>query len=142
MTIGSMVGADALAENPGTRTMIRAKRGICSLILSLIEDSIKPGVIEMSYMLMTELSSEDRNRIVEMAWEDRTPFEAIEMQFGLSEKEVIRIMRREMSEKSFKLWRKRVTNRVTKHLAKRSIKVDRFKCSRQRLISSNKISKR
>ncbi len=77
-----------------------------------------------------------------MAWEDRTPFEAIEVQFGLSEKEVIRLMRNEMTVKSFKMWRKRVTNRTTKHLNKRSSDVDRFRCSRQRSISGNKISKR
>lgn len=91
---------------------------------------------------MTVLSAEDRNRIVEMAWEDRTPFEAIEAQFGLPEKEVIKVMRSEMTEKSFKMWRKRVTNRATKHLAKRSEDIDRFKCTRQRPISGNKISKR
>lgn len=77
-----------------------------------------------------------------MAWEDRTPFDAIKLQFGLSEKEVIKIMRHEMTEKSFKMWRKRVTNRATKHLAKRGQEVGRFKCSRQRSISGNKISKR
>ncbi|MDW3195675.1 MAG: TIGR03643 family protein [Cytophagales bacterium] len=89
-----------------------------------------------------ELLAEDRNRIVEMAWEDRTPFEAIKAQFGLSEKDVIKVMRNEMTEKSFKMWRKRVTNRATKHLTKRGSDVDRFKCTRQRSISRNKISKR
>ncbi|MBA66227.1 MAG: TIGR03643 family protein [Candidatus Marinimicrobia bacterium] len=58
---------------------------------------------------------ETKNRIIEMAWEDRTPFDAIEDQFGLSEKDVIIIMRRNLSLSSFKLWRKRVSGRKTKH---------------------------
>ena len=79
------------------------------------------------------------DRIIEMAWEDRTPFEAIEIQFGLTEAEVIKTMRRELKESSFKLWRKRVNSGVSqKHLKKR----DRFKCKLQRAISNNKISKR
>ena len=83
------------------------------------------------------------DRIIEMAWEDRTPFEAIEFQFGISESEVIALMRSELKESSFKLWRKRVNSGVSqKHLKKRSVKIDRFKCSRQRIISHNKISKR
>jgi uncharacterized protein (TIGR03643 family) len=88
------------------------------------------------------LSTEDIDRIVEMAWEDRTPFEAIESQFGLSEAEVILLMRSEMKESSFFRWRKRVIGRATKHKTKRTDEVDRIKCSRQRSISSNKISKR
>lgn len=58
----------------------------------------------------------ERSRIVEMAWEDRTPFEAIEEQFGLKEADVIRLMRRELKPSSFKLWRQRVKGRKTKHL--------------------------
>ena len=91
---------------------------------------------------MSKLSERNIDRIIEMAWEDRTPFDAIEAQFGLNEKEVIRLMRQQMTEKSFKMWRKRVNNRPTKHQAKRNAEVDRFKCSRQRQISNNKISKR
>lgn len=83
------------------------------------------------------------NRIIEMAWEDRTPFEAIEYQFGIPEKEVIKIMRAELKRSSFNLWRKRVNSGVSqKHLKKRHPDIDRFKCSRQRTISNNKISKR
>lgn len=82
------------------------------------------------------------DRIIEMAWEDRTPFEAIETQFGLSEKEVIALMRKEMKRSSFEMWRKRMAGRTTKHMQKRSSEVDRFKCSMQKSISSNKISKR
>lgn len=94
-------------------------------------------------MLMNELSERDLDRIIEMAWEDRTPFEAIKYQFGLPEKEVIRLMRRTLKGRSFRLWRKRVNSGVSqKHLKKRSAEISRFKCSRQRHISNNKISKR
>ena len=89
-----------------------------------------------------ELTDKEIDRIVEMGWEDRTPFDAIKMQFGLKEQEVITIMRRNMKPSSFKLWRKRVQGRKTKHVKKRSDEVDRFKCSRQRSISNNKVSKR
>jgi len=87
---------------------------------------------------MTEI---EIDRIIEMAWEDRTPFEAIETQFGVSESEVIKLMRKELKESSFKMWRKRVNSGVSqKHLKKRSEDISRFKCSRQRSISNNKIS--
>lgn len=82
------------------------------------------------------------DRIVEMAWEDRTPFDAIKFQFGLAEADVKVLMKRELKFSSYKLWRKRVENCKTKHLAKRVAGIDRFKCNRQRAISSNKISKR
>ncbi|HFI4797907.1 TIGR03643 family protein [Elizabethkingia anophelis] len=83
------------------------------------------------------------DRIIEMAWEDRTPFEAIEFQFGINESKVIELMRRFLKESSFKLWRKRVNSGLSnKHLKKRSGHITRFKCSRQRVISNNRISKR
>lgn len=88
------------------------------------------------------LSSRDLNRIIEMAWEDRTPFDAIEVQFNLSEAEVITIMRREMKPSSFRMWRKRVQGRSTKHRAISQTNGSRFKCSRQKQITHNKISKR
>jgi uncharacterized protein (TIGR03643 family) len=88
------------------------------------------------------LSPEDIDRIVEMGWEDRTPFDAITFQFGVSEQEVIEIMRTEMKPSSFKMWRKRVQGRKTKHKALRSNVKGRFKCDRQRAISNNKVSKR
>lgn len=92
---------------------------------------------------MAELSERDLDRVIEMAWEDRTPFEAIKSQFGLPEKEVIRLMRRHLKGSSFRMWRKRVNSGVSKkHLKKRSSEISRFKCSRQRHISNNKISKR
>ena len=83
------------------------------------------------------------DRVIEMAWEDRTPFEAIEYQFSLTEKDVIVLMRKELKLSSFKLWRARVNSGVSqKHLNKRNPEIDRFRCSRQRTISHNKISKR
>lgn len=90
-----------------------------------------------------ELSIIDRDRIIEMAWEDRTPFEAILFQFGLKEEEVIALMRKELKPSSFKLWRKRVNQKVSsKHLKKRSEEISRFKSRMQRSIANNKISKR
>lgn len=88
------------------------------------------------------LTDRDVNRIIEMAWEDRTPFDAIEAQFGLAEKQVITIMRREMKPSSWRMWRARVQGRATKHSQKRSFGEGRHKCSRQRHVSNNKISKR
>jgi uncharacterized protein (TIGR03643 family) len=89
------------------------------------------------------MTIEEQDRIIEMAWEDRTPFEAIYAQFGVTEAEVIAIMRRSLKRSSFKLWRKRVNSGVSqKHLAKRDPGISRFKCARQRAISLNKISKR
>ena len=74
---------------------------------------------------MRELESADLDRIIEMAWEDRTPFEAIAYQFGLSEPQVIQLMRSQMKPSSFRMWRKRVSGRKTKHAATSS--VDRFR---------------
>ena len=88
------------------------------------------------------LSETDTDRIIEMAWEDRTPFDAIQAQFHLKVQEVIDLMRREMKPTSFKMWRKRVQGRKTKHLKARNREVDRFKCSQQKAISNNKIAKR
>jgi uncharacterized protein (TIGR03643 family) len=89
------------------------------------------------------LTVADADRVIEMAWEDRTPFEAIEMQFGLSEAQVIELMRKSLKRKSFQLWRERVNSGISqKHLRKRNLEIDRFKCTRQRQISLNKISKR
>jgi len=85
----------------------------------------------------------DIDRIIEMAWEDRTPFEAITIQFGLSEAATIKLMRSELKRNSFNLWRKRVNSGVSqKHLMKRTSDIKRFKCARQKAISMNKISKR
>ena len=85
----------------------------------------------------------DIDRIIEMAWEDRTPFEAIHFQFGKTESEVIILMRTNLKRSSFNLWRKRVNSGVSqKHLAKRNDEITRFKCALQRNITHNKISKR
>jgi uncharacterized protein (TIGR03643 family) len=88
------------------------------------------------------LTFEDKDRIIEMAWEDRTTFEAIKMQFNLDEQGVINLMRREMKPSSFKMWRARVQGRKTKHQKLREFEKGRFKCSRQKHISNNSISKR
>jgi len=83
------------------------------------------------------------DRIIEMAWEDRTPFEAIKMQFGFTEAAVIALMRKELKRSSFNLWRKRVNSGVSKkHAQKRNPEIGRFKCALQKTISMNKISKR
>ena len=92
---------------------------------------------------MLKLSEAEIDRVIEMAWEDRTPFEAIKFQFNLSEQEVIKLMRFELKRSSFNRWRKRVNSGVSqKHLKKRNPDMTRFKCSRQSAISGNKISKR
>ncbi len=89
-----------------------------------------------------EFSDIEIDRIIEMAWEDRTPFDAIKFQFGLLESEVKVLMKKELKFSSYKLWRKRVENCKTKHVATRVGGIDRFKCKLQRAISNNKISKR
>jgi len=91
---------------------------------------------------MNKLSDIAIDRIIEMAWEDRTTFDAIKFQFGLCEQEVIKLMRSEMKLKSFKMWRKRVQGRKTKHSKLREFESGRFKCTRQKQISDNSISKR
>ncbi|MGB4770053.1 MAG: TIGR03643 family protein [Chitinophagaceae bacterium] len=89
------------------------------------------------------MTTADQDRIIEMAWEDRTPFEAIRVQFGLSEADVIALMRKSLKRSSFELWRKRVNSGVSqKHLAKRASAINRFKSDQQRTITLNKISKR
>jgi uncharacterized protein (TIGR03643 family) len=88
------------------------------------------------------LTSEEIDRIVEMAWEDRTSFDAIERQFGIPEKDVIVLMRQEMKRSSWKMWRKRVQNRPTKHDSTQRKDQSRFKSRMQRIISGNNISKR
>lgn len=81
---------------------------------------------------LPELSSTDRDRVIEMAWEDRTPFDAIELQFGLQEKDVITLMRREMKPSSFRMWRKRVSGRSTKHRKQRNFFSGRFRSANQK----------
>jgi uncharacterized protein (TIGR03643 family) len=95
---------------------------------------------------MTEFLSNDprdTDRVIEMAWEDRTPFEAIRIQFGYNEADVVALMRRSLKRSSFLLWRKRVHSGISqKHAQKRNPEISRFRCSRQKTIAMNKISKR
>ena len=89
------------------------------------------------------MEQQDIDRIIEMAWEDRTPFDAIKLQFNFSEADVIALMRRELKRSSFNLWRKRVNSGISqKHALKRNSEITRFKSSLQKTISMNKISKR
>ena len=89
------------------------------------------------------MKQNDIDRIIEMAWEDRTPFEAIKIQFGFEEADVIALMRKELKRSSFNLWRQRVHSGISqKHLKKRNPEINRFKSNRQKNISMNKISKR
>ncbi len=83
-------------------------------------------------MELPELDSETIDRVLEMAWEDRTTFESIELQFGLSEPQVIALMRREMKASSFRMWRERVTGRSTKHAHRRDFIAGRFKSQNQK----------
>ena len=88
------------------------------------------------------LKEEEIDHIIAMAWEDRTPFEAIKMQFGFSEDQVVELMRKNLKDSSWRRWRERVNGRKTKFSKLRETEVNRFKCSRQRSITGNKISKR
>lgn len=93
-------------------------------------------------VLMNSFSDLELDRIAEMAWEDRTPFDAIKYQFGINESKVKQIMKQTLKRSSYIRWRKRVESCNTKHQAKRNPEINRFKCTLQRTISGNKISKR
>lgn len=93
-------------------------------------------------ILKYELSEREIDRIIGMAWEDRTPFDAITMQFGLSEAEVIHLMRESIKPSNWRKWRKRVQGRKTKHTAQRGEEVGRFRSKAQRIITGNRISKK
>tara|TARA_B100001027_G_C16070196_1_gene242641 strand:+ start:49 stop:306 length:258 start_codon:yes stop_codon:yes gene_type:complete len=85
------------------------------------------------------MNQDDLNRIIEMAWEDRTPFDIIYKEFDISQNELERLMRNNLKPSSFRLWRKRVSGRKTKHIAKRNIQIDRHKCDRQgKLVSKRR----
>lgn len=90
----------------------------------------------------SSLSAHEIDRVIEMAWEDRTTFDAIKFQFGLTEAAVKVLMKKNLKFSSYKLWRKRVESCKTKHVSKRITGINRFKCNLQRTISNNKISKR
>ena len=94
-------------------------------------------------MTIPTFSIDEENRIIEMAWEDRTPFEAIYFQFSVRENVVVEIMRKHLKRSSFNLWRARVHQGISKkHNKKRISEIKRFKSTRQRSITNNKISKR
>lgn len=93
--------------------------------------------------MRNDLTPQEVDRVIEMAWEDRTPFSAIKYQFNLTEKEVIILMRSLLKRNSFNRWRKRVNSGTSqKHIAKRNSEINRFKSQMQRTITGNKISKR
>ena len=85
------------------------------------------------------MDQDSLNRIIEMAWEDRTPFDVIYKEFDITQNELERLMRKNLKPSSFKLWRKRVSGRKTKHIAKRNNQIDRHKCDRQgKLVSKRR----
>jgi uncharacterized protein (TIGR03643 family) len=85
------------------------------------------------------LNQDSLNRIIEMAWEDRTPFDVIYKEFDITQNDLERLMRNNLKPSSFKLWRKRVSGRKTKHVAKRNNQIDRHKCDRQgKLVSKRR----
>lgn len=126
---------------------IRAKKKVGNLDESMVSgiSSVKTGQLQSSgadTSLMSCRASDDDNndmalnaeqlsRVIEMAWEDRTPFSAIEHSYGLDESAVIKLMRQELQPSSFRLWRKRVSGRVTKHQANRNFTVGRAYCQTQ-----------
>ncbi len=86
------------------------------------------------------MDAETTDRIIEMAWQDWVPFDAIKAQFGLSEGEVIKLMRRNLKPSSFRLWRKRAQNRKQKHKVRDKMGYIKFKSKHHREISNNKIT--
>lgn len=115
---------------------------ISAKAITLLSEEQEKRSTKLSGKSLKHLTAIEINRIIEMAWEDRTPFDAISFQFGLSEEQVKQLMKKELRFSSYKLWRQRVEACKTKHVAKRVDAINRFKCSRQKNISINKISKR
>jgi uncharacterized protein (TIGR03643 family) len=124
------------------RLVDEASDGLSDEITDEITDEIIDEITDECFTRVTqkaqtfspplELTSEIIDRVLEMAWEDRTPFEAIELQFGLREPQVIALMRREMKASSFRMWRKRVTGRKTKHLKSQNFDRGRFRSANQK----------
>ena len=106
------------------RTYNDAKKTNASKVNAGIEQSVNT-------VFARELNAAQRSRVIEMAWEDRTTFEAIEHSYGLNEAGVIKLMRHELKPSSFRLWRQRVSNRATKHEAMRGFSVGRAYCKTQ-----------
>ena len=96
-----------------------------------INDDVEAAIDEATTEVRISLSAADHSRVIEMAWEDRTLFEAIERLYGLPEGDVIRLMRRSLKPKAFKNWRQRVSGRVTKHGARRDPSISRGYCGTQ-----------
>lgn len=109
-------------------------------LASLLEEQEQQELLRQQAPAQS-FTEEDRDRIIQMAWEDRTPFEAIEFQFRLKEKDVIEFMRRHLRSSSFRLWRRRMKARHTKHASRRDTSTLRFKSDRQRG-TGNRIAKR
>ena len=93
---------------------------------------LKKEIPKYQYFMINNLKDDQIDRIIEMAWEDRTPFDAIELQFGLKENDVRKIMRSSLKESSFKMWRKRVSGRKTKHRFSSQSLTPRFKSYNQK----------
>ena len=91
---------------------------------------LRKEILKHKHLMTHNFKDDQIDRIIEMAWEDRTSFDAIELQFGLKENDVRKIMRTSLKESSFKMWRKRVTGRKTKHIQKSES--TRFKSKNQR----------
>lgn len=119
--------------------LICAYSGLPSLASYVMDQDVKE--IKQQRSKDFTFSDLDKDRIIQMAWEDRTPFEAIAFQFGLKEKEVIAFMRKNSLPSSFRMWRKRMQSRKSKHTGLRNASIIRFKCSRQKS-TGNAISKR
>jgi uncharacterized protein (TIGR03643 family) len=91
--------------------------------------SAKPAKLPIVPVQSVDFTEADKSRICEMAWEDRTPFEAIRMQFGLTEAQTIDLMRSHMKKSSFVMWRKRMSGLTVKHAALRDPAVTRHKAN-------------
>ena len=106
-------------------------RGSHGLLVIPLRNTPKASV-GMKSLATKTLSKSEIDRVIEMAWEDRTSFDAIESQFRLTPGEVIALMRRELKPSSFRLWRERTTGRKSKHVSLRGFQVGRFRCPNQK----------
>ena len=134
-------GVKGVLSSWGNCMDIRGKRGLRGMLSNLACRVLVLPIMK-KILRKYQLTDRDIDRIISMAWEDRTPFDAITEQFGLSETEVIKVMRSEMHPRSWRNWRARVQGRSTKHRKSSEVDDARFKSTRQRQISRNKISKR
>ena len=139
LTASANAGASNTTQNANL-SLLAMQADMAAAIKNKQQDSIaqksnlKPAASNdksSSATAAKELDAVQLSRVIEMAWEDRTPFEAIEHSYALDEKAVIKLMRQELKPSSFRLWRQRVTNRATKHQAKRPFDVGRAYCKTQ-----------